>query len=215
MTGLVLSVFPGIDLLGRAFEEEGFTVVRGPDPLWGGDIHDFHPPAGVFAGVIGGPPCQPFSTARGGSATRQDDLIPEFTRVVLEAESTWWVMEEVPKAPLPRLGPAMHSWLINNRQFGAEQNRVRRISSNLRLCFPETALEHIDKSPCAATSIWKDGRQYGATTRRDYERVRRLQELPDDFELPGFTTKSAVRAVVNGVPLSMGRAIARAVKAAL
>ncbi len=35
MTQLVLSVFPGIDLLGRGFEAEGFCVVRGPDLLWG------------------------------------------------------------------------------------------------------------------------------------------------------------------------------------
>jgi len=31
VSGLVLSLFPGIGLLDRAFEEEGFTVVRGPD----------------------------------------------------------------------------------------------------------------------------------------------------------------------------------------
>ena len=30
---LVLSSFPGIDMLGRAFEEHGFCVVRGPDVL--------------------------------------------------------------------------------------------------------------------------------------------------------------------------------------
>lgn len=40
--GLVLSLFPGADLLGRAFEEVGFCVVRGPDKLWGGDVRAFH-----------------------------------------------------------------------------------------------------------------------------------------------------------------------------
>ena len=50
---LVLSVFPGIDLLGRAFEEMGFCVVRGPDVIWGGDIRTFHPPAGAFGGIPG------------------------------------------------------------------------------------------------------------------------------------------------------------------
>lgn len=33
---LILSLFPGIGLLDRAFEECGFCVVRGPDILWGG-----------------------------------------------------------------------------------------------------------------------------------------------------------------------------------
>ena len=41
MSDLVLSIFPGIDLLGRAFENEGFCVVRGPDLLWGGDIKNY------------------------------------------------------------------------------------------------------------------------------------------------------------------------------
>ena len=58
MSGLVLSLFPGIGLLDMAFEEEGFCVVRGPDLLWGGDNKSFHPPTGRFDGVIGGPPCK-------------------------------------------------------------------------------------------------------------------------------------------------------------
>lgn len=39
MKGLILSIFPGIDILGRAFEEEGYCVVRGPDK--GGDVEKF------------------------------------------------------------------------------------------------------------------------------------------------------------------------------
>ena len=41
----VLSLFPGIDVLGLGFEQEGFIVVRGPDPLWGSlhDVRRFHP----------------------------------------------------------------------------------------------------------------------------------------------------------------------------
>ena len=48
MGSLVLALFPGIGLLDRVFEGEGFCVVRGPDVLWGGDIRRFHPSAGVF-----------------------------------------------------------------------------------------------------------------------------------------------------------------------
>ena len=48
----ILSLFPGIDLLGRGFELEGFCVAPGPDLLWGGDIRSFHPPAGRFDGAI-------------------------------------------------------------------------------------------------------------------------------------------------------------------
>lgn len=86
---LVLSLFPGIGLLDMAFEEAGFCVVRGPDVLWGGDVKRFHPPAGVFQGVIGGPPCQAFSRlqhlVQHNGLTKAENLIPEFERVVSEA----------------------------------------------------------------------------------------------------------------------------------
>lgn len=45
---LVLSMFPGADLFGMAFEAEGFCVVAGPDVIFGRDIRNFHPPAGRF-----------------------------------------------------------------------------------------------------------------------------------------------------------------------
>lgn len=54
--GLILSLFPGVGLFDYAFECEGFTVVRGPDVLWGGDIRRFTAPAGRFDGIIGGDP---------------------------------------------------------------------------------------------------------------------------------------------------------------
>ena len=73
---LVLSIFPGIGLLDRAFEAEGFCIVRGPDPLWGGDVRTFHPPPGVFSGIIGGDPCQ--SHSRLSNLVRAKGLEPSF-----------------------------------------------------------------------------------------------------------------------------------------
>ncbi len=134
MNGLVLSVFPGIDLLGRAFEEEGYCVVRGPDVLWGGDIHGFHPPAGVFEGVIGGPPCQAFSQLihiirANGHQPRHGNLIPEFERVVAEAQPAWFLMENVEAAPAPVIhGFLIQNLVLNNRWVGGVQNRKRRFS---------------------------------------------------------------------------------------
>ena len=104
---LVLSLFPGIGLLDMAFEEEGFCVLRGPDLLWGGDIRRFHPPAGKFDGVIGGPPCQAFghlgsvNRSRWGMDSVLPNLIPEFERCVIEAEPIWFLMENVLSAPSP------------------------------------------------------------------------------------------------------------------
>ena len=151
---LVLSLFPGIGLLDRAFEEEGFCIVRGPDVLWGGDIHRFHPPADVFDGVIGGPPCQMFSrlaimVRHNGYEPRFGNLIPEFERCVAEAQPRWFLMENVPAAPRPAVeGYRLWEATWNNRWFldggqGAEQNRVRAISfgtADGRALAPDVAL---------------------------------------------------------------------------
>ena len=81
---LVLSLFPGIDLLGRGFEDTGFCVVRGPDRLWGGDIRRFFPIPGKFNGIIAGSPCQDFSSARRTDPTGYGrEMLAEFGLDVL------------------------------------------------------------------------------------------------------------------------------------
>jgi DNA (cytosine-5)-methyltransferase 1 len=137
MSDLVLSLFPGIGLLDMAFEEAGFCVVRGPDVLWGGDVHTFSPPAGRFDGIIGGPPCQSFSRLRhlveANGYQTAPNLIPEFERVVSEARPAWFLMENVPAAPEPEIaGYGVTSLLLNNRWVGGVQNRERRFSFGMR-----------------------------------------------------------------------------------
>lgn len=138
MTRLVLSIFPGVDLMGRAFEQvfgDEICLVRGPDPIFGGDIHGWHVPAGMFWGIIGGPPCQAFSKlvhiVKAKGLQPKPNLIPEFERVVQEAQPEWFVMENVPKAPEPVIeGYIVKSLIYNNRWApeGPEQNRERRFS---------------------------------------------------------------------------------------
>jgi hypothetical protein len=53
--GPIVSLFPGIGLLDRAFEAEGLSTWRGPDLLWGGDARMCHGSPGWAWGVIGGP----------------------------------------------------------------------------------------------------------------------------------------------------------------
>jgi DNA (cytosine-5)-methyltransferase 1 len=250
---LVLSLFPGIGLLDMAFELEGFCVVRGPDVLWGGDIRRFSPPAGRFDGVIGGPPCQPFSrlvhiVRANGYEPRHENLIPEFERVVEEAGAAWFLMEEVPEAPVPQprgYWPA-YGTMLNNRWLGEEQNRLRRFSfatrfdvspNGLRLDIsPDVALfENPDFACTVAASgggrdvpvaIGGSGlpkrsarsamRNRGYQSADGLKTALRLQGLPETFldEAP-FTLTGKYRVVGNGVPLPMGRAIARAVRRAL
>jgi DNA (cytosine-5)-methyltransferase 1 len=223
---LVLSLFPGIGLLDMAFEEEGFCVVRGPDLLWGGDIHHFHPPRDRFDGVIGGPPCQLFSGLVNFSYRWKHppvNLIPEFERVVAEVHPLWFVMENVAAAPLPVVESyRVHSRLLNNRWLGEEQNRLRHISfgtdNGRPLPVQLAALENAVHAP-TVTSAHGGGRP---RTKGRIQKVTtgdalRLQGCPPDFygSRSPFTEPAKKKMIVEGVPLPMGRAIARAVKAAI
>ena len=251
MTQLVLSLFPGIGLLDMAFELEGFCVVRGPDLLWGGDIRTFHPPAGKFDGVIGGPPCQAFSRLRhiveANGYQIAPDLIPEFERVVGETQPTWFLMENVPAAPKPVV---QNYWVVqsnvNDVSVGGLTSRLRRFSWGIRegnvtwtaqrfavqdlaLWNPEpehSALAHGGGRPVPVALVQdKNGghrtkksalKNYGYTTRTALIEHRRKQGLPADFldDAP-FTVTGKIAAIGNGVPLPMGRAVAKAVKRAL
>ena len=135
---IVVSLFPGLGFFDRAFEAVGFTVVRGPDVIWGGDVRTYRLPAGVFEGVIGGPPCQPFSplvhmVRHNGHEPAHPNLIPQYERLVGEGQPRWFVMEESRFAPLPVVpGYQVHAQILNNRWLGEAQNRVRRISFGTR-----------------------------------------------------------------------------------
>jgi len=267
---LVLSLFPGIGLLDMAFEQEGFCIVRGPDVLWGGDVRRFHPPADVFDGVIGGPPCQAFSrlaimVRHNGYEPRFGNLIPEFERCVQEARPRWFLMENVPAAPEPQIGGYVtRHQVVNNRWFsdseflGAEQNRTRRISfgtvDGQRLHWDVALFEHQAVATGVTSSdgggVMRGRRQAvlgdtravsikiggsgklkatrsaavtaghgGAPQKNIYvyslEDACELQGLPREFtEHMPFRKDAKLKAVANGVPLPMGRAIARAVKRA-
>jgi DNA (cytosine-5)-methyltransferase 1 len=242
---LVLSLFPGIGLLDMAFEEAGFCVVRGPDLLWGGDIKRFHPPAGRFDGVIGGPPCQAFSRLRHiivhrwGEGKVAANLIPEYERCILEAQPQWALMENVPDAPEPQLPDySVYSFLFNNRWVGGEQERKRRFSFAVRGGQPtdlrrwvEYEMFNPDWAPAVLASgapvdggnrkpAYRKGRDnlhcMSRASHRSVADAIRLQGLPDDFlSKAPFTVEGKQRMLGNGVPLPMGRAIAEAIKEAL
>jgi len=223
-SNLVLSIFPGIDILGMGFEQEGYCVVRGPDVLWGGDIRAFHPPSGVFAGVIGGPPCQEFSALRHfqpAAGKKTKGLITQFARVVGEATPAWFLMENVLEAPMPLVvGYQVQDLILDNRWLGGEQKRKRRISfgsvDGVGLC-PEVAVfEH--HSSCQAVTAGHGQKVANARHPSDHLSIQRmceLQGLPETFtdEMP-FTAYGKRRVIGNGVPFLMACVVAKAVRQA-
>lgn len=204
---LILSCFPGVGIFDRAFEAEGFCVVRGPDLLWGGDIRRFHPPAGKFWGVKGGSPCQDFSSARRAPPTGEGaELMGEFARVVTEASPEWWLLENVPRAPDLRIDGYSYQRVDVNQAWYSGVSRLRHFQfgsrSGVTIDIPRG--EPVRGAEPAALAC--DGRSFGE--------VCRLQGLPLEFDLPPFTAREKKRAVGNAVPLVMGRVVAQAIRRA-
>ncbi len=221
---LVLSLFPGIGLLDQAFEEAGFCVVRGPDLLWGGDVCAFKPPPHKFDGIIGGPPCQSWSglgntnRARWGDDCMMPDRIPEFARCVNDARPGWFLMENVPQAPAPETpNYSITERICDNRWVGGEQSRRRKLTFGCRyrhapFHIQGVALENPNKVPVVLSS----GQAGNGGPRRSIADMAKAQGIdPTRFDHSPFTTTELRRAIANGVPLPLGRAVAMAVVASL
>jgi DNA (cytosine-5)-methyltransferase 1 len=240
---LILSIFPGLDLFGRAFEAAGWCVVRGPDPVFAMDIRDWHVPAGRFDGVIGGPPCQCFSrlaylVRHNGFESRYGNLIPEFERVVGEARPVWWLMEQVPEAPVPTICTPMplviyltESFLLSPRDFGDPQSRRRRFTfgqverseGTRQACclhhrLPLVALENIDHSPAVTSngqSCYADRKISGGSKSWKHAvegaAIQGYPELGEHLRTAPFTAEGACHLVGNGVARVVGEALATAI----
>ena len=216
--GLVLSLFPGIDLLGRGFEDEGACVVRGPDVLWGGDIRSFSPPRGVFRGIIAGSPCQDFSRARRSPPTGEGmELLGEFVRCVVTAWPEWFLLENVPTVPAVVIdGYQVQRFDLRACEVGLKQSRLRHFQFGSRdgkilvLDRDSTALgwrqlSHGLQRCCMASEGGRKGR-------RSFADFCQLQGLPRNFSIEPLCKGWRYRVVGNGVPVPMARLVARAVK---
>lgn len=197
---LLLSLFPGIDLLGRAFEETGFCVVRGPDLITGGDVRQFSPPADRFDGIIGGPPCQDFSRLNRNPGKYSYEMLDEFIRVIEEASPIWFLFENVVGAPhfeikgyTAQRFPLDLAWFtpFSRRRdfvFGSQMGRLLNPMVETRGAVKGTAVVGSD--------------------RRSFKACCEIQGLPSDFDVPFFSLSGKKQAVANGVPLAMGRYVA-------
>lgn len=210
---LILSIFPGIDLLGRGFEAEGFAVVRGPDKLWGGDIRTFRIPPGCFDGVIGGSPCQDFSRARRSAPTGEGlEMLGEFVRVIIAGRPIWFLLENVPTVPdIVVPGYTIQRIDLNARECGMRQIRLRHFqfgSRDGKVISPERVRPIGSPLPIALAT------EGSKPDRRSWPDFCELQGLPRDFDL-ALPIKAKYKAVGNGVPIPMARVLARAIKGRL
>lgn len=174
-----------------------------------------------------------------------ENLIPEFVRVVNEAHPVWFLMENVPGVPqsaYPRPnGYHVSSFILNNRWLPntTPQTRERRFwfghcTQRIDLQkYIEVALFEPLEWEYAVTAAGSGGgapvpvrmNAGGKPKRmpksipnwRTVEDYLRLQGLSEDFfdkDSP-FTAAGKRLMVGNGVPLPMGRAVSKAIQAAL
>lgn len=208
---LVLSLFPGVDLFGRGFENEGFCVVRGPDLILGQDVRDFTPPPGRFDGVIGGSPCQDFSKLRRTPASGYGlAMLREFTRCVSAAAPNWFLLENVPGVPdvtVPSY--TVQRFDLRASECGLPQSRLRHFQFGSRhghvLILDRPERTAVTVPACVAS----EGGQQG---RRGWADFCEQMGLPHNFELKSFTLSARYEAVGNGVPIPMAAFLARAIR---
>jgi len=200
---LVLSLFSGVGLLDRAFREKGFCVVCAGDLIIGQDIRDFHTVADKFDGVIGGPPCQDFSTLKRNPTNYSNEMLDEFKRVVMEAKPKWWLLENVKGVPDVTVQGYEWQRIDINQGWYTDTSRLRHIQfgskDGLYLDIPRGDMSGVKQS-CAL-----------ASDDRSFRELCYLQGLESDFDLPDFNVAGKKRAVGNGVPLAIGRVLADAV----
>lgn len=208
---LVLSVFSGIDILGKGFSSQGFTVVSAGDIMWGHDIREFSSIAGKFDGIIGGSPCQDFSKARRSKPTGYGiKMIKEFERIVNESQPEWFLLENVPQVPDILIdGYLVQRFSMSPTDLGFEQNRPRHFQFGSKEGFALDVRKYEFQGVKERCVVASEGRQ---VNRRTFHDFLRLQGLPTDFKLEGFTKAHKYKLVGNGVHFEVAKEIARLIR---
>ncbi len=208
MRPLVLSLFPGIDLLGRGFHAAGFCVVKGPDIMWDEQIENFHGTHG-FNGIIGGPPCVNYSDANRRRDTEEGDrLVRHYLRIVQESEPKWFLMENVRNVPDVRLeGYIVQRLDVIDTDFGGKQRRLRHIQFGHQegwIIRPQRTkpTRRVTPIPALMTTI----KNHHARHARRCD----AQSAPY-MPLRALTTNARHRAIGNAVPFNVAVALATAV----
>ena len=206
----LLSLFSGADLLARGFEAEGWSVVSAGDILWGRDVRRFVPARHIFEGVLGGSPCQDFSSARRCAPTGYGlAMLDEFVRVVDAAQPRWFLSENVTNVPdITITGYKVQRFNLNAKECGCRQNRHRAFQFGSRTGKPLVVARGMAMGAVEACAMATEGRR---KHRRSWADFCELQGLPRDFDLPELPIRLKYQLVGNGVPVPMARILAQAV----
>lgn len=217
---VVLSLFSGIGLLDDAFRRERWCVVSAGDLQFGQDVGEFWGERGMCEGIIAGPPCQTWSVANrqrqpydqidfGQTSEHAGVLVlRQLLRVIDEVRPDWWLVENVPGVPDLRLdGYTVQRIALMDSECGGLQRRLRNIqfgSASGRVIRPRRVTPAATLAPAVLAGRLGD--------ESHFTRACRLQGLDHPPDLSALTQSARFRAIGNGVPLTMGRVLARAVR---
>jgi DNA (cytosine-5)-methyltransferase 1 len=211
----ILSLFPGIDILGRAFATCGHTVVRGPDLVTADRIEDFHCLAGHIDGIIAGPPCQDFSCLRRTKPSGHGlKMLNELMRVISEAKPTWFLVENVPRVPdLFYLGRGCQRLDITDKECGGSQLRRRHWQwwhQKQTPLSPHRQLSHTPDTVTPAVTATP-----GESQPTNYHELCRRMGLPKPIHPAGWSHRAKCKAIGNAVTWPMATTMAAAVSQAI
>lgn len=138
-------------------------------------------------------------------------------RVAQGRAGAWNISRSIPRAALllPKRAPAVTT---SAREVPVKIGGSGRLKGRLRegaVCsYPPPGQRFREATVTASGTEWDPEKQrpVGKKSRKQLQRSIRLQGLPEGYELPGFTVDGALKAIGNGVPLPLGRAMARAVR---
>ena len=223
----VLSTFPGCGNLDRGFIATGYQVVACGDPLFGQPgLDQLTPPPDVFEGIIGGPPCLPWAATRRGHQHEFPNLIPLFERTVAKAQPTWFLMENVPAAPVPDVpGYDVQHTLIYAEELGSPQRRPRRFSFGSRtgrclILWPsgERGRYKYTIVPGEGGSIHRPNANRATQTGAPYLSTKEMAEafgMPAGWQPLALSRWGRRVAIGQSVPVQVATAIAACVRTAV
>jgi len=137
-------------------------------------------------------------------------MLAEYIRIVTECDPVWWVLENVPGVPDVEIaGYVVQRFNLFASEFGVRQRRNRAIQfgyrDGLKLVLSRGESQQ-NLRPAAMASDLARGRG------RTFADLCELQGLPRNFDLPGLSRAAKGRAVGNGVPVPVSKALAEAIR---
>jgi len=217
---LVLSICTGMDLLDKAFIDNGFNILPGceTDPgqrllyrqLCGKEpitydirelINWLKKSSRRFNGVIGGPPCQAFTKLKAVRKPKFPDLTPEVRDVLELVKPEWYLLENVVRIDIPG---AKHVRLDAMHFAKPHQSRPRWFTYSPNLQPPPPAYSGNANTFVAYPGVY--GKLYGT------KRAAILQGYPAVADLKA-PSPALLKGIANAVHYEVAKAWAKAIRA--